>query len=66
MLLEILLEISEILCVSNESNLNIQNIIGLLQDTRRNISRNSTDFLILQNPIIVAQCLFSSFDFIDF
>jgi len=66
MLLEMLLEISEIARSSKESNLSIQNVIGLLKNTRRNISRNSTDFLIHQNPIIIAQCLLSSFHFIDF
>ena len=66
MLLEILLEISEIVYITEESNLNIHNSIGLLQNTRRNINRNSTDFLILQNPINVAQCLLPSFDSIDF
>jgi len=45
MLLEMLLEISEIARSSKESNLSIQNVIGLLKNTRRNISRNSTDFL---------------------
>jgi hypothetical protein len=66
MLLEILLKISEIVCIPKESNLNIQNIMGLLQNTRRNISRNSTDFLILYNTIIAAQCLLYSFGFINF
>ena len=66
MLLEILLEISEVACISKGSNLNIQNIMDLLQNTKRNISRNNTDFFILHNPIIVAQCLSYPFDFIDF
>jgi len=61
-----LLEISETVCISKESNLNIQNVIGLLQNTRINISRNSTDFLIVQNPFIIAHCSLSSFDFINF